>query len=361
MYQQARRHALAWFLTLALANLGFGQTTPVAPSVQAAPAPQPWHADPVGPAASVLPTAGCATGPAACALYEDRNGPLLIGNRLLDDCPGTPGGIAGVDLAYVVPHITNHLTNSITLANGVTDLVHLPTADLDVRLMPRVELGYRWGQASGELILAFRFLTAQGNQTISGLDLPLFAPAGGAALKSRLDQQVLDLDYGSYEPSLGPLWDMKWRAGVRFVNCYADSQAANALLTQQTTNRFWGVGPHAALDLRRWVGGSNLALFGRVETSVPIGRAEQKYSETATAADGTVAAGQARLQQNMPIVMLAFQAGVSWCPGRGDRFRMTAGYTLEHWWYLGSIGVGAGSPREELSIQGGFLRAEWNY
>ena len=303
---------------------------------------------------------GCVPGPAGCAPYEDRNGPLLFGDRLLDSWPGTPGWTAGIELGVVVPHLNNRLVNAVTLSNGVTDLVHLPTAELDARVMPRIELGYRLGQASGELLVSFRFLDAQGNQTPSGFDVPAFAPAG-AALRSRLDQQVLDLDYGSYEPSLGPMWDMKWRAGVRFTNTYSDSQAFNAALYQQTTNRFWGVGPHAMLDARRWIGDSGLALFGRLETSVPIGRLEQKYYETATAGNGALARGQSGLQQNMPILSLAFQAGVSWSPGRSDRFRVTAGYTIEHWWDLGSIGVSPGSSREDLAIQGGFLRAEWNY
>jgi hypothetical protein len=359
MFKQARGHALAVFLTLALANLGYAQPSANAPAPESIAAPL-WRMDPVGPTAGILPGPGCATGPSACALYEDRNGPLLVGSRLLDGSPAIPGWFGGIDVGVVVPHITNKLTSPVTLTNGTTDLVHLPTAELGVRVMPKLELGYRWGQAAGELMLSYRVLNGQGSQAANALDLPPFAPVG-AALKSRLDQQLLDLDYGSYEPSLGPLWDMKWRAGLRFANTYADSQAFNAGLFQQTTNRFWGVGPHAMLDVRRWIGGSGLALFGRLETSLPIGRLEQKYSETATAADGTLASGQSRLQQNMPILSVAFQAGVSWSPCRGDRFRLTAGYTIEHWWDLGAIGALAGSSREELAIQGGFLRAEWNY
>jgi hypothetical protein len=336
-------------LTLATTHLANAQPVPTAPSSPSAAAPPLWHMDPLGPSPGIQ--SGQAT-----AGYQDRNGPLLVGDRLLDYGPSIPGWLAGIDIGVVVPHIANKVTSLVTLTNGAVDPVHLPTADLDVRVMPKVELGYRLGQAGGELIFAYRFLAAEGRQTVAGTDLPLFAPGGGAALRSRLDLQVLDLDYASYEPSLGPSWDMKWRVGLRFVNCYADSQAFNALLRQQTTNRFWGVGPHAALDLRRCIADSGVALFGRMETSVPIGRAEQSYAETAVAANG-----QARLQQNMPILSLAFQAGVSWSPAGGDRFRLTAGYTFEHWWDLGSIGVAAGSPREELSIQGGFLRAEWNY
>jgi hypothetical protein len=359
MCTQTRGHALALFLTLALAPLGYAQTPANAPAAESIAAPV-WRMDPVGPAATVLPGPACAAGPAACAPYEDWNGPLLIGNRLLDNGPAIPGWIGAKELGLVVPHINNKLINAVTLTNGVTDIVHLPTADLGVRALPRLELGYRMGQAAGEFLLSFRDLTAQGSQTVSGVDLPAFG-AVGAALKSRLEQQVVDLDYGSYEPSLGPMWDMKWRAGLRFANVYTDSQAFNAGLFQQTTNRFWGIGPHAMLDARRWVGGSGFALFGRFEGSVPIGRLEQKYAETATAADGTLASGLSHLQQNMPILSAALQAGITWSPSRGDSFHVTAGYIIEHWWDIGAIGSLPGSSRADLAIQGGFLRAEWNY
>jgi hypothetical protein len=359
MRTQARGHALALILTLALASLGHAQTPANAPAAETIAAPL-WRTGPVGPAATVIPGPACASGPAACAPYEDWNGPLLIGNRLLDNGPAIPGWVGGFDLGVVVPHISNRLNNPVTLTNGVTNIVHLPSAELGVQAMPRLELGYRLGQAAGEFIVSFRELNAQGSQTLTAVDVPAFGP-GGAALRSRLDQQVLDLDYGSYEPSFGPMWDLKWRAGLRFANVYTDSQAFNAGLFQQTTNRFWGVGPHAMVDARRWIGGSGFALFGRFEGSVPIGRLEQKYAETATAADGTLASGLSHLQQNMPLLSATFQAGITWSPSRGDSFHVTAGYIIEHWWDVGAIGALPGSSRADLGIQGGFLRAEWNY
>jgi hypothetical protein len=222
--------------------------------------------------------------------------------------------------------------------------------------MPKLEFGYRCGQASGEFTVSYRFLIAQGSQLVSPVELPPFAPTG-AGLRSRLNLQILDLDYGSYEPSLGPLWDMKWRIGARGMIVYSDSQADNGLLFQQTTNRFWGIGPHASLDLRRWIGDS-LALFGRIDTSLPIGRLTQRFIDIDTAAG---AAGESRFFQNMPQLTLAFQLGVTWTPARCDCFRVTAGYYYEHFWDTGAIGVVTNFTREELWLQGGFVRAVWNY
>jgi hypothetical protein len=370
MFAQARSQALALVLTLLAAGTGYGQAmlgAPTAidptagdnlpaPRLVPPPLPPPPRCGPDLPPASIWPWPhACSTGPAACAPYEDRNGTLLIGDPLLDRCPGTPGCIAALELAGIVPHLRNGLVQPVTLSDGTTALVGPPSAELGARVMPRLELGYRFGQAAGELLVAYRFVVADGTQSFSSADAPAFGP-GGAALRSRLDFQVLDVDYGSYEPSLGPLWDMKWRFGVRGVINYSDNQAVGPLLAQQSTNRFWGIGPHASLDLRRWIGDTGFALFGRVDSSLPIGRTAQRFIDVTP-----TAAGETRLFQNMPQVSLNVQLGVTWSPNRSEALRVTAGYIVEHWWDVGAIGVFTNFTREELAIQGGFLRAEWNY
>ncbi len=238
--------------------------------------PPAWHLDPLALYASVYPTGhgdGCAAGPAPCIPYEDRNGPLLIGDPLLDRPPATPGWIGAIELAGVVPHRQDTLRQPVTLSNGTTGVVALPNAPLHAQIMPTLTFGYRWGQATGDVTMSYRFVAGAGTEFLGpGAG---FTPAG-ATDRSRLNFQVLDIDYGNYEPSLGPQWDMKWRIGVRGVMNYSDNQAASAFLAQQTTNRFWGIGPHAALDLRRWIGDTGLALYGRLDTSIPIGRVAQR-------------------------------------------------------------------------------------
>ncbi len=73
------------------------------------------------------------------------------------------------------------------------------------------------------------------------------------------------------------------------------------------------------------------------------------------------AAGETRLFENNPVLSLGAQAGVAWSPQRCDYFRIVAGYTWEHWWDTGAIGVAQPFPRQQLNIQGGFVRLEWNY
>jgi hypothetical protein len=389
MFQASYRHALAVLLTLLAVQSGSAQATLGAPIGVSPEAPPPAGAVPSleawTPSPMPRPVVGGSSpgridplelyasaytphghghdadcGPAACIPYEDRNGHLLVGDPLLDGPPGTLGWVVGVELAGVVPHIENRLFAPVTLSNGVIDpSVHLPTSELGGRVMPRIDLGYRFGQAAGELTLAYRFVSADDSQFVAANELPQFAPAG-ATVKSRLDLQTLDLDYGSYEPSLGPGWDMKWRVGARGIMYYADSQGAGGGLAQQTTNRYWGIGPHAVLEIRRWLGHSGVAVFGRLDASIPFGRLTQRYLETVTAADGTTAGGETRFFLNSEVATIAFQFGLTWSPPETNRLRVTAGYLYEHFYDLGAISTGS-SPREELSIQGGFLRAEWNY
>ncbi len=361
MFTQTRGQALALFLTLLVAGTGYGQVgfgtpagmpAPAFPSASPADppvaAPPPlWKCGPDIPPASIWPLAGaggCGCGPAACIPYEDRNGPLLVGDPLLDNPPGAPGWLLGVELAGVVPHVENKLFQPVTLSDGVTtDTVQLPAADLGMRVMPRVELGYRFGQAAGEVLLSYHFVVADGTQLLPGLATNAPVPASAttpASLRSRLDVQVLDVDYGSYEPSLGPQWDMKWRVGVRGLMFYADSQAANGLVSQQVTDRYWGIGPHAVLDLRRWIGHSDFAIFGRGEVGMVWGRMVQGYYE-----DVAPLAGETRLFQNTQAVTVGFQAGATWTPERSEHFRLTAGYIYEAFIDVGTIAVGV-APRD---------------
>jgi hypothetical protein len=360
-----RGRAAAVLLLLAIAGrcqaqAQFGTPTPTEPTAPATPVsaqllpprscPQEWHIDPIALYASVYPTghgAGCADGPLPCIPYEDRNGPLLIGDPLLDNGPAIPGWLGALELAVVVPRRQDVISQPVTLTSGATVSVGPPNAPLGPRVMPTVSFGYRWGQATGDMTVSYHFVVADGSEFL----------APGASLRSRLDLQVLDIDYGNYEPSLGPQWDMKWRIGVRGVINYSDNQAIGVFGGQQTTNRYWGIGPHAALDLRRWLGDSGLALFGRLDTSLPIGRLAERYIDIAPGA-----AGETRLFQNNQVLSLSAQAGVAWSPRRCDNFRIAAGYTWEHWWDTGSIiNVTPPFPHQQLNIQGGFVRLEWNY
>ena len=138
----------------------------------------------------------------------------------------------------------------------------VPMARLDWTVSPRFELGYRLPSGFGEVDFAYRFLLAEGSGTT---DDPIAAPDATAALTSHLNLQVADLDYGSSETSLesmlGPGFGMKWRLGLRTADMAFDSRADEPLAAtapagsgfyeRSVSDHFWGIGPHASVELSR--------------------------------------------------------------------------------------------------------------
>lgn len=302
-------------------------------------------------------------GPPACAPYEDENGPLLIGDPRLDGSGGCAslGWIASLEADILKPVIHSRMEAPVvlgTIQHGLqnggqvppdANQVSLPAAQLGWNVMPRVELGYRFGQGAGELLIGYRFLTVSGSDTS-----PAFDALGPATLRTHLSIHAIDLDYANHEYSLGPLWDMKWRAGVRIANVYSDSRAQGGLVGERTTDFFMGAGPHVGLDVRRKLQGP-FAAFGRVDASAPIGSVAETFEQTRRTAGPNYA--QTRLVSPGPLTTLNIQAGLNWQPQ--PNLGVTAGYSLENWWDLVTF---YGQHRgETIVLQGFFVRGEWKY
>jgi hypothetical protein len=294
------------------------------------------------------------------APYQDHNGPLLRRDPLLDRPPSPqPGWFAAMELNVVAPQIKNRLQASVTISSpllqqpGIQEFVpsrvHLPTAELDWTGAPRFELGYRFPEGFGELLLAYRFLVSEGHDTIPNFD---FGDQG--FLRSRLDLHVVDLDYGSREYSLDPHWDMKWRAGVRLANVFFDSLAEGFFRAEGTSNHFIGAGPHVGLDLYRSLAIDGLGLFIQLEGASVMGQISQGFERII--GDDFVLGGATRVHHTQAVPVLNVQAGLSWLPWHG-RTRLALGYEFERWWYLGE----AADSRAELTRQGIFCRAEFNF
>src|SRR5205823_2059695 len=95
--------------------------------------------------------------------------------------------------------------------------------------------------------------------------------AGGSFVKSRLDYNVADFDYQSWEISCWPNWDMRWTVGARLAYIYYDStqtqapeaSALTGILASRVTDSYVGFGPHVALELSRKLPGTGLACVVR--------------------------------------------------------------------------------------------------
>jgi hypothetical protein len=281
---------------------------------------------------------------------QDGNGRLLEGHPLLDGPPGVqPGWFAALEVDPAWVHIGNHLGESVTVGKA-TDRVELPTSSMAATVTPRFELGYRFDQAGGELLASYRFVATSGTDSLSP-----FGPAGAtASVRSRVDLNVLDLDYASREfPfAMGPGWDMKWLAGVRLASLYFDSQASAGRRAQRETNFFSGVGPHAALEVWRALSDTGLSLFARLDAELLVGQGQQTFTETVGARGG-----ETDLNEREAAPVLAVEAGVGWTPEGCSHLRFAGGYLFEHWWDVGLVD----QSRAQMTVQGLFLRGEWRY
>jgi hypothetical protein len=358
--KSSRLISMAALLALMWGLLVYGQELPPAPvpvdpsSDSPVQRSSPPASVPVSPVPLMPP--GLIYGPVAP--YQDNNGPLLRWDPLLDrsHSPG-PGCFWALELNVVGAQIKNRLQAPVTINSPILlqqgiqgflpGVVHLPTAELDWTGAPRFELGYRFPQGFGELSLSYRFLVSEGRDVIPNFD---FGDDG--FLKSRLDMHVVDLDYGSREFSLGPHWDMKWRAGVRLANVFFHSLASGIFREESISNHFLGAGPHVGLDLWRRLDIEGLGLFIRLEGASVVGQISQGFERII--GDDTFTVGGATLVHHTQAVpTLSVQAGMSWVPWHG-RTRFALGYEFERWWTIGE----AADSRAELTTQGIFFRAE---
>lgn len=298
--------------------------------------------------------------PPACAPYEDRNGPLLRGDPLLDrpDSP-PPGWFVALDLGIVASHVNNGLVGTVTFTKGTSDLtgytdtVQLPSAGLDWTAAPHLELGYRFPEGFGEFVFGYQSLATSGHGMLANFDLD----GSAGLLSSRVDTNVIDLDYASREYSLGASWDMKWRAGLRLASVFFDTQAVGQYIEQRSSNDYFGAGPHVGLDLWHQFPGLQLGLFSRLEGSALLGNIRQEFDEN-VAFDESFASGTTVVRGEQAVPALDVQVGVAWTPSWGERWvRFAVGYEFQQWWYLGQVG----GSHADLQAQGVFLRGEWGF
>jgi hypothetical protein len=316
-------------------------------AVQSGAVPMPGGPAPVQQPLPVYP-------PPSIGPYQDWNGPPLQGGPPLDVPEvGGVGWFAGIETDIVGAHLKNRLIGPLAFS-GSTDVVQLPSAQLDWTASPRIELGYRLPEGCGAIVLAYRSLVAEGGDLLPGFDLD----GSDGVLWSRLNVNTLDLDCVSHEYALGPCWDMRWKAGARVGGVFFDSAAFGQFREERASNNFVGAGPHLGLDVSRRFGASGLALFGRLDFAALIGDIHQSFEEEFVAPDGTVVGAASRVSSTQVVPDLHFQAGLSWSPGGPYRsLHLSGGYEIEHWWCLGQIG----SSRAELMSQGIFLRAGWDF
>ncbi|HLN27462.1 MAG TPA: Lpg1974 family pore-forming outer membrane protein [Gemmataceae bacterium] len=339
-----------------------GTTEPALTADQAQPDPLPGLPQPPAIPGSLFQQPG-PTPPYTC---EPLAGPYFQPDARLDPPSQPPlGWFTDAELDIVGPHVKNRLTDSVTVGSRPPDIVHLGSADLDWTASPRFEVGYRLPAGFGAFALSYRFLATDGSGTIQGPDAP-------ASLTSRLDVNVVDLDYVSWEffTEQWPYCHMKWFFGVRYADVFFDSLAAepfaaaaagSGIFETRVSNNFSGAGPHAGVELTRSLGGSGLALTARCDGALVFGQLHQHFFENSTTLDasGQPLSGltQESNPQTVPIINVLL--GLSWKPPALPNASFSLGYVYEYWWDVGRLSTN--TSRGEMSDQGIQFRAEWSF
>jgi hypothetical protein len=178
-----------------------------------------------------------------------------------------------------------------------------------------------------------------------------------------------DLDYASRETSLGENWAMKWRIGLRTADLLFDSQADelpadatghSGVFERSIRNNYWGIGPHAALELNRRRNSWGLGWVGRLDGALLFGRVQQRFTEVATGGASTVT----DFDNPEQVPMLSGFLGIDWRPPCRTNLDIVLGYTAEYWWNVGRLSdpdIYNGRSAGEVGLHGVLLRLEYNY
>jgi hypothetical protein len=285
-----------------------------------------------------------------------------------------PGVFASTELAVVFPVLKFAPINETPLGPSFF-LVHIPKVGLSTTVSPTFEVGYRLPDCDGLFAVNYRFLVSEGSGVASSLD-------GVFGTRTRLDSNVLNIDYGTATYEFIQNYLLSFRIGAEIADVYFDSGGVNSSVFEKASTNFFGGGVHGRMDVdRRIVAVPGLSLFGRIDSAVLVGQVNQHFSAGSTTDPLAVFGVGQRRNQTVPWLIL--QAGVSYCPPGIPGLKITLGYDFERWWYVGQLGINsqanpslvalgvasnvnvANTPltpsRGEFWLQGVFLRAEYDF
>ncbi|HEY5315636.1 MAG TPA: Lpg1974 family pore-forming outer membrane protein, partial [Pirellulales bacterium] len=343
-----------------------------------APPPPAFNPGAVAPLPPSMPV------PYYSSLFDQASAPPPL---FLLEQPGLKRGwLFSAGTGLVKPYIHSTLSSSgLTFANPNPHLptplfagtVQLPVAQPAWAAMPSFELGYRFEGGLGEVRAAFQFLGSQGTGSIAGFD-----PGGAALLTSRLNLDVLDLQYSNTEalpvrlPWINPAFMIPGRLGLnihqenqptfppilltyfvgaRVATLFNDSTAVGTVLAERTMSNFTGAGPEVGLQLQNPTRWKPVSIHSKLLAAGMLGKSEQTFS--AASALPAIGSGVASTRASDGAISLDIEFGLSYVPNwRQCLCRFTGGYKLQQWWNLGQTPLGG--TVNELTLQGLFFRGE---
>jgi hypothetical protein len=276
------------------------------------------------------------------------------------DAPSLPPGwFFNTEVDVIHPVLRARLSNDTPLIGTGTTLA-VPGAPLHWTAAPWLDAAYRLPRSLGFFSINYRFFTSEGGGSGVLADNP-------ADVRSRLDENLINLDYGTTPYAILPRCSCQWRIGVQLADVFFDSSIRNGTGAQSASNSFRGAGPHARLELDHHLPfGPGLSLYGRLEGAGVLGRISQKFREEITNPGGGPANGFWEQNGTQMVPTLLVQAGLDYVPPRRANWRLSLGYVYERWWYVGQLGEDSNAgtlsnTRGEFGTQGVFLRGQVDF
>jgi hypothetical protein len=267
--------------------------------------------------------------------------------------PGHLHWFVGFEFQLVFADVDQRLRGIVDFGELGTDVVQLPTADLDWDIGGRFELGAHLPSGCGDVSLVFRALHVEGSEILPNFDL-----FGEALLDSFLEVGVIDFDYTTPRLPLDSMWSLRGRIGPRFARVDFETVAEGFLVGQRARSLYRSAGGHAGLDIEAALGHSGLRLLGRVDGAALGGRVRQQFDEVFFL-PGLMAIGAGTVvHEDRFVPTLAVELGLGWdVPWSCHGLNFAVGYRFERWWNVGD----AFDSHADLNLHGVFFRAEWNF
>jgi hypothetical protein len=265
----------------------------------------------------------------------------------------TPGWYGSLELLLIYPHLYGTLGGTTTVG-GIPQSFSVTNPRLDTTGSPQVEIGYRLGDGLGAFAATYRSVVSSG-----GFNAPNWDPLGEGFVSTRLNMNVLDLDYVSPAYNFMPFWDIAWRVGARGAAVYFDDQIIGQLIDASASNNFIGAGPHATVEVARILDViPGLAITSKLDGGVLVGQVTQSFDTQYNFGPGMVVGGATRFHEAQSVPMLTYQLGLSYTPpGWVNWARFGFGYQFEYWWDVGT----AGSSHNDFFGNSIYFRGEINF
>jgi hypothetical protein len=331
------------------------------PRTDSPPPPPPPPATTLGPPAAIANPSPFPVSPPPPPAPPDASNPIYQPNDPGPngwgpyEAPSAPPQFYAMhEVDILKPHLKAALTAPLPFPDGTVVVVQPPTTQPGWTGAPVFEFGWTLPNSLGYFAINYRGFWVQGNQNALGLDGTEYA------LRTRLTLNQFAFDYGTAPYSFMPRWDVGARFGIGLADVFFDNRAQNAFLTQYASNNYLGAGPHIRGDVRRHIGLlPGLDLFGRLDLMVLVGHIHQTYAQADVNPDGSITQASDFLRKTQTVPVFTLQSGISYAPPSLRRWRFTAGYQFEEWWFVGQID--GNDPRGQFYTNGVFLRAEASF